>query len=67
MPECNVTPFPTPKVLTPPQAAALLSISTKTLLKMAAAGELPCFRAGRLWRFPTAALERWLDQYEQAA
>lgn len=67
MPNAVVTPFPSPKVLTPPQAAALLAISEKTLLKMASAGQIPAFRAGRLWRFPTAALESWLNQYEMAA
>ena len=55
----------TPTVLTPPEAAALLQISTKTLLKMAAAGQVPCFRAGRLWRFPAAGLEKWLASFNQ--
>lgn len=56
---------PLPKVLTPPEAAAMLQISEKTLLKMAGAGELPAFRAGRLWRFPVVALEKWLASFEQ--
>ena len=60
----NVTFMPNPKALTPVEAAAVLCISSKTLLKMAAAGQVPCFRAGRLWRFPAAALERWLDRHE---
>ena len=55
-----------PKVLTPPEAAALLQISQKTLFKMAAAEEIPAFRAGRLWRFPATALEKWLASFEQA-
>jgi excisionase family DNA binding protein len=60
------TTTPLPRVLTPPQAAALLQISEKTLLKMAAAGDLPAFRAGRLWRFPASALEKWLASFEQS-
>jgi excisionase family DNA binding protein len=55
-----------PRVLTPPEAAALLQVSTKTLLKMASEGKIPAFRAGRLWRFPTVALERWLASFERA-
>lgn len=51
------------QVLTPPEAAALLKISTKTLFKMAAAKEIPAFRAGRLWRFPAVALEKWLEGF----
>jgi excisionase family DNA binding protein len=54
-------------VLTPPQAAELLQISTKTLIKMAAAGKLPCFRAGRLWRFPAARLVEWLNSQVPSA
>jgi excisionase family DNA binding protein len=65
--QATVTPFPTPDALTPPQAAARLQISEKTLIKMAASGQIPSFRAGRLWRFSTAKLERWLNDYEKAA
>jgi excisionase family DNA binding protein len=53
--------------MTPPQAAAMLAISEKTLIKMAIAGQIPSFRAGRLWRFSTAKVERWLNEYEAAA
>ena len=47
-------------VLTPTQAAELLQISTKTLIKMAKAGSIPSFRACDLWRFSAVALENWL-------
>ena len=47
-------------VLTSHQAAELLQISTKTLIKMASAGQIPSFRAGDLWRFSAVALENWL-------
>jgi len=58
-----MTETTTPTVLTPPEAAAMLQISTKTLLKMAAVGQVPCFRAGRLWRFPAAGLQQWLASF----
>ena len=44
----------------------MLQVSEKTLIKMATAGKLPSFRAGRLWRFPAVALEKWLASFEQA-
>jgi excisionase family DNA binding protein len=66
MPTATVIPFPSLKVLTPPQAAAMLQISVKTLIKMATDGQIPCFRAGRLWRFPAAGLEKWLESFEQS-
>jgi excisionase family DNA binding protein len=50
------------KTLTPPEAAALLKISVKTLIKVAAAGQIPSRRAGRLWRFSAPALERWMNE-----
>jgi excisionase family DNA binding protein len=53
--------------MTPPQAAAMLAISEKTLLKMASSGQIPSFRAGRLWRFSSAKVQRWLNEYESAA
>jgi len=62
-----VMPFPSPVVMTPPQAAAMLAISEKTLIKMAISGQIPSFRAGRLWRFSTAKVVRWLNEYEAAA
>lgn len=62
--DIKVTRATLPKVLTPPQAAELLQVSTKTLLKMAADEKIPAFRAGRLWRFPTAALEAWLSSFQ---
>jgi excisionase family DNA binding protein len=39
------------EVLTTDEAAALLKVSTKTLLKEARAGLLPGQKVGRSWRF----------------
>jgi excisionase family DNA binding protein len=63
MSTATVTPFPA--VMTPPQAAIMLAISEKTLIKMASSGQIPSFRAGRLWRFSTQKIERWLNDSEQ--
>ena len=41
----------TDQVLTAGEAALLLKVSTKTLLKLARAGELPGRKVGRAWRF----------------
>lgn len=67
MPTATALQFPSCAVLTPTQAAELLQVSEKTIFKMATSGQIPSFRAGRLWRFSTAKLERWLNDYEQAA
>jgi excisionase family DNA binding protein len=39
------------EVLTAAEAAELLQISTKTLLRLAREGELPGLKVGRCWRF----------------
>ena len=38
-------------VLTAEEAASLLKVSTKTLLRLARSGELPGQKIGRAWRF----------------
>jgi excisionase family DNA binding protein len=65
MSTATVTPFPV--VMTPPQTAAMLAISEKTLIKMASSGQIPSFRAGRLWRFSTVKVQRWLNENDAAA
>ena len=52
-----------PEIADPPQrvldaagAADLLHVSTKTILKLARAGELPGRKVGREWRFEASAL-----------
>jgi excisionase family DNA binding protein len=67
MPTATVMQFPTINptsigTVDPPEAAALLKVSVKTLIKMAASGEIPSRRAGRLWRFSAPALERWMNE-----
>jgi excisionase family DNA binding protein len=37
-------------------AAALLRVSTKTVLRLARGGEIPARKIGREWRFARAAL-----------
>lgn len=49
-------------LLTVKEAAELLSVTEGTVRDMAARGELPALRVGRLWRFPRVALERWIEE-----
>ncbi len=43
------------------EAAALLKIHPKTLQKLAREGKIEAIQIGRLWRFRTSALNRWLE------
>ncbi|MFP5328264.1 MAG: helix-turn-helix domain-containing protein [Acidimicrobiia bacterium] len=53
---------PSEAVLTAEQAAQLLKVSTKTVLRLARQGELPAHKVGRSWRFSRAALLGCLDR-----
>jgi excisionase family DNA binding protein len=44
------------EVLTAKEAASLLRVSSKTVLKLARDGELPAQKVGRSWRFCRAEL-----------
>ena len=48
------------KLLSTKQAAAQLGLHTKTVEKMARAGQVPVHRIGGLWRFYASELEAWV-------
>lgn len=51
-------------LLTAEEAAAHLRIHTKTLQKMARAGEVPSIRMGKYWRFHLSMLDAWVRAHE---
>jgi excisionase family DNA binding protein len=46
---------------TPEEAAVFLKVTPKTVRLWAAAGKLPAFKLGRLWRFDEVLLRDWVD------
>jgi excisionase family DNA binding protein len=44
------------EILTADEAATLLKVSTKTVLKLARDGDLPAQKVGRAWRFSRSEL-----------
>ena len=50
----------TQEVLLVEEAALLLRVSTKTLMKLARNGGIPGRKVGRAWRFSRAELMAWL-------
>jgi excisionase family DNA binding protein len=42
------------------QIAPMLDCSTKTVLRMAKAGQIPAVQIGKLWRFRKSAIDAWL-------
>lgn len=54
-------PATTPRLLiTPSEAAFLLSISTRKLWSLTNAGQIPCVRLGRAVRYSPADLQDWI-------
>jgi len=51
-------------LLSAEEAAAHLRIHTKTLQKMARAGQVPSIRMGKYWRFHLSTLDVWLRAQE---
>jgi excisionase family DNA binding protein len=49
------------------QASALLGLHPKTLQRLARAGEVPCYRVGRFWRYRASELDGWLKTRAQSA
>jgi excisionase family DNA binding protein len=56
------TPLPEAEMLTKPQAAALLTLSVRTLDRLVARGDIPHVRLGkRCVRFPLKRLKNWIE------
>lgn len=49
------------EILTGAEAAALLRVSLKTVLRLARDGDLPGRKVGREWRFSRSELFAWLS------
>ena len=50
----------TPDVLTVGEVAAFMRVSRETIYRLAARGELPGRKTGRIWRFPRDAIQAYL-------
>ena len=47
--------------LTVKEAAVVMKVSTRTVLRWIKKGILPARKAGRAWRLPPSALDEWLS------
>ena len=53
-------------VLTAEEAAVYLRIVRATLYRLAAKGQIPAVKVGRVWRFSRSLLDEWLETRMQA-
>ena len=52
----------TPEViLTLPEVAEYLKLTTKTIYRLAQSGRIPAFKAGASWRFKLSDIEEWIE------
>lgn len=57
-----LTTFGVPRLLTSEEAAEVLSVSSKTLGKLARGGDVPAIRVGTQWRFDLQDLLTWIRE-----
>jgi excisionase family DNA binding protein len=55
------------RLLTLPEAAELLHVSTRTLQRMIRRSELRAFKVGGQWRLRESQLKRWIQDCEDAS
>lgn len=53
-------------VMTAEEAATYLRIARATLYRLAAKGQIPAVKVGRVWRFSRSLLDEWLEARMQA-
>lgn len=52
------------KLLTLTEAAAILQVSKRTLLRMIQQREVPAFKVGGQWRIRESQFRRWVEERE---
>lgn len=55
------------EVLNIKQLAERLQLSERTVYRLANAGDLPGFRVGKAWRFPSSQVDEWMAQEVEKA
>jgi excisionase family DNA binding protein len=55
-----------PELMTVPELAEYLNVSTITIYRLLKAGQIPAFRVGSEWRFSADAIARWIKDREQS-
>ncbi|MHC4695155.1 MAG: helix-turn-helix domain-containing protein [Planctomycetota bacterium] len=53
----------TRQVLTIKQVGEVLQVSTDTVYRLAASGELQGRKIGRIWRIPRRSIEKYMDEH----
>ncbi len=55
------------RLLTLPEAAELLHVSTRTLQRMIRRNDLPAFKVGGQWRLRESQLTQWIEGREESS
>ncbi len=66
----NVTTHPpvsTSRLLTPDEVAEHLGVPRLAVIRRSRAGKIPCVRIGKVYRYRSESIERWLVEQEAHA
>ncbi len=55
------------EILTLDEVAGYLKVGKRTVYRLAAAGKIPAFKLGGIWRFRRADLDRWIADQSRTA
>jgi excisionase family DNA binding protein len=55
------------EILTLDEVAAYLKVGKRTVYRLAAAGKIPAFKLGGIWRFKRADLDRWIADQSRSS
>ncbi len=50
------------EILTIHDAAKYLKVTERTIYRLAASKQIPCFKVGGAWRFSKADIESWIEK-----
>ena len=48
------------------EVAAYLRVSQATIYRLAQAGQIPCGKVGRAWRFRKEAIDNWISEQPES-
>lgn len=50
------------QILTIKEVAGYLKVTERTIYRLSAAGRIPAFKVGGMWRYSLKEIDRWIEQ-----
>ena len=55
-----------PRIMNVDEVATYLRVSQATIYRLAQAGQIPCGKVGRAWRFRKEAIDNWISEQPES-